>query len=80
MVAAILITLLNLMAVVILMVHPRPHLMVDMESRTLQNLTHLLHPPICLVSFYFIFFIKIEKEHFYKLKLRTYFKMVHSVL
>merc|ERR1719221_1352565 len=33
----------NPMVVVILMVHPRPHLMADMESPTLQNLIHLFH-------------------------------------
>merc|ERR1719479_128714 len=45
MVAVILMVLLNLMAAAILMVHPCPHLMVDMESHTLQNLIHLLHLP-----------------------------------
>merc|ERR1739842_158915 len=35
----------NPMVAVILMVHPCPHLMVDMESHTLQNLIHLLHLP-----------------------------------
>merc|ERR1739842_198160 len=44
MVAVILMVLPNLMAAAILMVHPCPHLMVDMESHTLQNLTHLVHP------------------------------------
>merc|ERR1712228_550527 len=31
--------------ILILMVLPSPHLMVDMESHTLQNLIHLLHQP-----------------------------------
>merc|ERR1711881_405682 len=43
--AVILMVLPNLMAAATLMVHPCPHLMVDMESHTLQNLTHLLHQP-----------------------------------
>merc|ERR1711881_438886 len=41
----ILMVLPNLMVVAILMVHPRPHLMADMESPTLQNLIPLL--PLC---------------------------------
>merc|ERR1712088_605146 len=41
----ILMVLPNLMVAAILMVHPCPHLMVDMESHTLQNLIHLLHQP-----------------------------------
>merc|ERR1739842_150130 len=45
MVAVILMVLPNLMAAATLMVHPCPHLMVDMESHTLQNLIHLLHLP-----------------------------------
>merc|ERR1712018_52160 len=39
----ILMVLLNLMVAAILMVHPCPHLMVDMD--TLQNLIRLLHQP-----------------------------------
>merc|ERR1719221_2271691 len=38
----------NPMVVAILMVHPRPHLMADMESHTLQNLIHLFH--LCTVT------------------------------